>query len=220
MASQGVNDPERMLMLAYVPAARREAVAAIWRLDERLEAVVRAAREPLAAQLRLRWWHDALASLATEPQRGEPLLDKLAGEGVSGNLLAPVPFGWEALLGEPPLEQEGLDAIAGRGSALFQAAAEALGAIKAADELSAGGAGWALINVARHATDVETPERALAAARCHLQGVVDWRWPRPLRPLGMLVVLAARDAKSVAGFERKGSPARLIRMLRHRLTGR
>ena len=43
--------------------------------------------------------------------------------------------------------------------------------------------------------------------------------PKPLRPLGMLAVLARRDAGRGLPLERPGSPARVLRAVRHRLTG-
>ena len=58
---------------------------------------------------------------------------------------------------------------------------------------------------------------ALAAASRHVEHS---QWPRPLRPLGMLAALARRDlARGPDRRERPGAPARMIRMLRHRLTG-
>ena len=40
-------DPDRMLALAYVPAARREAIAALWRLDAALGAVLATGTDPI-----------------------------------------------------------------------------------------------------------------------------------------------------------------------------
>jgi hypothetical protein len=43
---------------------------------------------------------------------------------------------------------------------------------------------------------------ALAAAREKLAGITAQRWPSPLRPLGMLAVLAARDVERGPGGHR------------------
>src|SRR5688572_12594424 len=90
--------PQR-LALTYAPARARHATEALFALDVRLAAILRARREPIAAQLRLAWWREMLARPTTEWPRGEPVLDSLRDwRDPSG--LAPLAEGWEALLGE------------------------------------------------------------------------------------------------------------------------
>jgi len=74
-------DPERLLALSYAPAERRAALAALWRLDERMGTIVATAREPAIGAMRLLWWRDALTGLDTpgamppaEPLLGEMML--------------------------------------------------------------------------------------------------------------------------------------------------
>jgi len=216
-------DPEVALAIAYAPAPKRAALAAMWRLDARLAAIVRATTEPLLGQMRLVWWRDALRDLAAKPVSGEPLLVQLAALDSAGIVttaqLACVADGWVELLEPMPLDRDALNRYASaRGGGIFDAASQALGA-DAPDWLLASGEGWALADFGLHCSDPETARRALALADEKLTAIGNVRVPRQLRPLGMLAHLAARDV-ATRGPRRQGSPARMWRMLRHRLTGR
>ena len=50
-------------------------------------------------------------------------------------------------------------------------------------------------------------------------GVEDDGWPRGLRPLGMLAVLARGDAVAGQGSPPAVSPGRMVRMIWHRFRG-
>ena len=216
-------DPERALALAYAPAAARPALAALWRLDETLAAIVRSTSEPLIGRMRLTWWHDALAALETAPPPAEPLLQAIAatlpGRAIAPASLAPLIDGWEALLDPLPLEAEAIDAYAtGRGETLFALAAEILGNAQFAGARAAGRF-WALVDLGFHVSDRTTADAALRAAAA-IDGTPSY-WPADLRSLGLLCVLARRDL--AAGLDRPrriGSPARVARALVHRVTGR
>ncbi|MGB3846991.1 MAG: hypothetical protein WA940_14065, partial [Sphingopyxis sp.] len=80
-----IRDPRVMVA---VPHARRAAVGALWALAGRLTRLLDEAREPLIGQIKLAWWRDMMALLATDPAalpKGEPLLAELqaswAGRG-------------------------------------------------------------------------------------------------------------------------------------------
>jgi phytoene synthase len=80
-----LRDPRVMVA---VPRERRAAMAALWELAARLTRLLRDAREPLIGQIKLAWWRDMLALLASDPAalpKGEPLLAELracwAGQG-------------------------------------------------------------------------------------------------------------------------------------------
>ena len=230
-------DPERRLVLAYVPASVRAAVAALWVLDEAFARTVAAAREPAIGAIRLAWWREALDALDVRPAPGEPVLQALAAEvlprEVTGAELAAMEEGWAVLL---PIDDVGeaeiADHAAERGERLFALTGRLLGGVPptgaggmwaqadlartlipsckgrgTAGEAGGGGArlGAALAEAPLHQPSAGPPPRAEQ----------DYKWPSHLRPLGMLAVLARRDPA-----ERQGSPARILRMLRHRLTGR
>ena len=67
MVNTPVTDPERALALSYAPGAARDGMAALFALDDQLAGVVRTTRDPMVGQLRLTWWHEALAALDTAP---------------------------------------------------------------------------------------------------------------------------------------------------------
>lgn len=221
MAPQ-IADPERLLALAYAPAARRGALALLWQLDERLAGIVATTTQPAIGQMRLTWWHQALDGLGTAPAPAEPLLQALAADpAVAPGRLLPLIDGWEALLDGPALDEAGLALHAeARGAALFAAAAELLGpGLLPAEPIAAAGRLWALIDAARQLNDPASTARARALASAELARLPR-RWPAPLAPLGLLAVLARADARAPTGPGRQGAPGRIARALLFRLLRR
>ena len=212
-------DPDRVLALSYVPTRHRPAVEALWRLDAALGAVIAGGREPMLSRIKLVWWRDALDALDGKPPPGEPVLQALAAQvlprGVAGVELAKMEEGWSVLLSPDPLRPEELDLYAAqRGGRLFRLAARILWDER--PEIEAAGRAWALADLARH-SNAQDADAAIAALRKLPR---PGRLPGPLRPLGMLGALARRDAEPERPrWEAQGSPARMWRMLRHRLTG-
>ncbi|MBV8685981.1 MAG: squalene/phytoene synthase family protein [Alphaproteobacteria bacterium] len=216
-------DPDRVLALSYVPSRRRPAVEALWRLDAAMGAVLAGGREPMISRIKLAWWREALEKLDRAPAPAEPVLQALAehvlARGVSGAELAEMEAGWSVLLsGEALTEADLALYAAARGATLFRCTARLLGGEGgAAGEGGEGGEAWALVDLARHSGNWPDAEAALAAARRYPLRPV----PGPLRPLGMLAALARRDAEpGRPPWEPQGAPRRMLRMLRHRLTGR
>ena len=214
-------DPDRVLALSYVPARHRDAIGALWRLDAALGAVLAGGREPLISRIKLAWWREALEKLDREGAPAEPVLEALGrhvvSDAVSGAALAAMEEGWSVLLADEPLSDEELETYAARrGGLLFLYSALLLGAAGGA-ELEKAGEAWALADLARHSGDPKESERAMEAARARGH---DRRWPRALRPLGILYTLARRDCEPGRPvMEAQGAPRRMLRMLRHRLTG-
>src|SRR5689334_18098035 len=96
-------DPDRKLALAYVPAAARPAVEALWRLDAALAGILATGTQPLISQMRLAWWREALEALDRAPPPAEPVLQALAAHvlpAVTGAELAALEEGWLVLLSE------------------------------------------------------------------------------------------------------------------------
>ena len=207
------------LALASVPEPARAAVHALWVLDDALGRVLATGREPMISRIRLAWWREALERLDREPPPKEPVLEGLAREvlprGVAGAELAEMEPGWAVLPGDEPITRDDLDAYAAaRGALLFRFTARLLGG---GVDVGPAGEAWALVDLARHSTEASDAEAALAAAR---ERPLPRRWPKALRPLGMLAALTKRDLeRGPAGWEEPGSPPRTARMLRHRLTG-
>jgi phytoene synthase len=213
-------NPDIALALRSAPAALRPALAALWALDGALGKVLATGREPMISRIRLAWWREALERLDRDPPPKEPVLEGVATHllpaGLSGAELATMEEAWLAILGDEPIEAEPLAAYAaGRGGLIFDFSARLLGGRIV--HLASAGEAWALVDLARHSTEPHDVEAALAAARTR---PFPRRWPRALRPLGMLAVLAARDLRrGPPAWEEAGAPPRTARMMRHRLTG-
>ena len=213
-------DPDRTLALTYVPAKRRAAVGALWRLDAALGAALAGGREPMISRIKLAWWSEALERLDGSPAPPEPVLRELADHvlpaGVDGAELAAMEEGWAILASPETLGPDSLAAYArARGAGLFRMTARLLGDCRT--EVGPAGEAWALVDLARHCATEADSDVALAAAR---ERVLPSRWPTRLRPLGMLAVLAGRDLEPARPpWEARGSPGRMWRMLRHRITG-
>jgi phytoene synthase len=213
-------DRDRVLALSYVNARVRPGLEALWSLDAALAAVLSSGRDPLLSQIKLAWWRDALEALDNAPPPAEPALEAVARHalpfGISGAELAGMERGWTQLLTPDPLTPEELATYASaRGGLLFTLSARLLGG--SCENVEAGGEAWALIDLARHSGSEVDAEAAIAAARSRPLG----RWPSRLRPLGMLAALAQRDAEpGRPRWEEQGAPGRMLRMLRHRFTGR
>lgn len=203
---------ERTLALGYAPSDRRTALSALFALDATLAKLTRRTRDPMVAQMRLTWWHDALSRLAERGIAGQPILSALEGEVTAGRVapagLGAIVEGWEALL-----DGESLAHARGRGAALFAAAAGVLGA---EDAVTSAGEGWALADLARATPDRALADVARAEAARPLAAALAQRWSRAGRPLGALALVARGDLTGTP----PGGPGRVFALMRMRLTGR
>lgn len=217
--------PETALAISYVGPQARPGLAALMLLDETLGGLVRAAREPIVAQMRLTWWHDALGKLDDAKPPAQPVLTAIAEmvgrHGVTGASLTPMIDGWEALLDEP-IDADAVRRHAElRGGTLFAACGAVLGEVARSMPLADAGAGWAAIDLARNVRDPKVAAIAHDLARARLAKATQRPWPGEARSIGALVMLARRDAFARSdAFEATAAPARVLRMAWHRLTGR
>lgn len=204
-----VQDPERALALAYAPAATRPALALLWRLDEQLGALVARTDNPLIAQMRLTWWHEALSTARTL-RPVDPLLQALADEPrIELVELLPLIDGWEILLDDLPLELEPIQRYSElRGATLFRVAARLLGGEPQRAE--AAGQLWSLADLMHRISDPETARRASALVQ-----------PASGRLPGALAALRALACRDIypGHTRRQGSPLRLLRAMIAGLTG-
>lgn len=216
------ENPERALALSYAGEGRA-ALAALLALDDALAKLLRTTSEPALGQMRLAWWREALERLDTAPAPAEPVLRALAAEvlprGITGKSLVPIVHGWEVLVEEDQLDADALQRFGeGRGH-LFVAGGAVLGA--EGDPLGDAGRGWALADLARNLGATAEAAEARTQARLLLSRSLRHSWSRRGRALGALAHLARLDL-SLPGDAPVpiGSPARVGRLLWHRLTGR
>lgn len=211
---------ERALAIGYAPAAAQAGLTALLALDGALGGILRSTREPLATQLRLAWWREALAGL----DRGEGVVDPVLvatardvlPHRVTGAALAGTVDGWEALLAERIGDEALATHAHARGGGLFAAAAAVLGGHD--DRVQAAGEGWALADLAAKLSDPVLAAQARASAGERLATALAGTWPARLRSLGALAWLARMDLD--AGARPAGHPLRVARLLRFRLLGR
>jgi 15-cis-phytoene synthase len=178
------------LALAYAPAANRLAWLGLLALDSRLAGIVRGAREPMLAQMRLAWWRDRLAEPADAWPRGDALLEALANWHGEHGALVPLVDGWEQLTAPPPLGEEAFAALAGSRGAAIAALARLVGAGEHAGEAMRGGHDWALTDLAGKLSD--PAEQAAVSCLAASRDPRRLRLPRALRPLVVLHGLARR----------------------------
>lgn len=151
----------------------------------------------MLAQMRLAWWRETLQLPAVERPAGDLLLSALR-QWRDTSALAALADGWEALLGEAPLDAAAFAALAGARADVSAALARQSGgendAIAAYDIAYA----WALRDIAAHLTD-ERESRAVAGL---LRGAGDiaGRAPRIARPVAILGKLVSGPTSGPAAF--------------------
>ncbi len=210
------HDRDRFQTVLFAPAARREALFALYAFNFEIARVREVVREPMLGRIRLQWWREAIAAA----YEGGMVRRHDVVEGLSAAIRAHRPdrAGFEALidareadLEAPPGDLAALEAYAEASSGrLCRLAAELLGAgepeaLAAADEV---GTGYALAGLIRampfHAAAgrryiaadavpavVRAAEAHLAAARARRRAV-----PRP-------VLAALLPAIVASGFLRR-----------------
>ncbi len=189
--------PPANLAAAYTPVAFRPAFTLLLQLDMRFAGIVRKAREPMIAQIKLAWWRDAFATEPALRPKGEPLLQVL---GACGDVIAPSALedlvsAWELMLGEGEwVAQEFETHAALRGRAIFGSYAAWSGE---GCDVSALSHQWA-----RDALRLEFPSKLRALDNQPLPALPKGRKLRPLSILAMSV-------RNVTGF----------RLIGHALTG-
>lgn len=114
--------PPVRLAIAYARADLRDALSLLLRFDDRIAGVVGRSSEPIIGQMKIAWWHDAIAKTRENRPRGEPLLielNEIENEDVAG-AMRQILGAWELLLAEEQWSPETLATFAEmRGEGLF-----------------------------------------------------------------------------------------------------
>ena len=180
--------PPANLAVAYTPDAFRAAFSVLLQLDARFADIVRKAREPMIAQIKLAWWRDAFAAEPALRPKGEPLLQALGtcGDVISPSALQDLVSAWELLLGEGEwAAQDVAKHTVLRGRAIFGSYAAWIGE---GCDVSALSHQWA-----RDALRLEFPSKCVALDNQPLPALPKGRKLRPLSILAMSV-------RKVTGF--------------------
>ena len=173
----GLTPPAR-LAIAYVPAFYRSAFTLLLQIDERLADILRSAREPMIAQIKMAWWREAFGNAPHLRPKGEPLLQALneSNDVIPLAALDALVSAWEMLLGQNPWDQQVTNDHADlRAEAIFQTYAHWVGSTQ---DVRPPGRAWALADLRQ------------AFPECVAQGVrpeqVSLPSSRKLRPLSIM----------------------------------
>lgn len=144
------GEPDRYLAALLAPKAVRADLAALAAFSAELGRIVQIVSEPMAGEIRLQWWRDALETMARGESVGHPLADALCGAMQRHHLPMTLMQGLidarSIELGlEPPATHDGLGAyLDATEGALFRLALRVLGAPEGPDlEATANAAGRA-----------------------------------------------------------------------------
>ena len=183
--------PVQRLALSYAPRAGRESLLGLLALDARLAAIVRSAREPMLAQLRLAWWREQLSAERSGRPGSDPLLAELGRWPGKRAALVSLSEGWEALTGDAPLPPAAFEALAEARAAAFAELATGPAERAAAERMARN---WALADIAGRLSHPDERDAAVALALAQ-----DWR-REPLSPaLRPLAVLHGIARRTIAG---------------------
>lgn len=188
--------PPARLAIAYAPADVRVAFALLLQIDNRFAGILRNAREPMIAQIKMAWWREAFARTAEARPKGEPLLQALnqAGDLIPFSALEALASAWEHLLGSERFSQEAVVTHADlRAEAIFMTYTSWIGTVH---DMRPIGRSWAF-----EALRIAFPERI---GDCHIPSVPLPR-ARALRPLSILTM----SVQNISG----------PRLILHALTG-
>lgn len=72
-----LNDKDRFLASLFAPAEQRVFLLALYAFDIEIARVRSLVHEPLAGNIRLQWWHEAMAGLRPEEADAHPVLTAL-----------------------------------------------------------------------------------------------------------------------------------------------
>jgi phytoene synthase len=135
-------DKDRFLASLFAPAGRRAHLFALYGFNVEIARVGQAAHEPLAGEIRLQWWRDALSGRAPGEAAANPvaaaLLDTIAGCGLPTAPLETLIDARARDLYDDPIQTPGELEAYGRATAstLFGLAARILDRDAAADDVA------------------------------------------------------------------------------------
>ncbi len=86
-------DKDRFLSTLFAPADRRPGLFALYAFNIEIARVREAVRDPVAGEIRLQWWSDALSGEARGDADANPVAAALLGDGGALRPLGPLPAG-------------------------------------------------------------------------------------------------------------------------------
>jgi phytoene synthase len=210
------HDPDRFYTSLFAPAAKRDALWALYAFNHEIARAREAVREPAMALIRLQWWREVVDGARRRHEVAGPLGEALDAGALHAADLDAMIEGRE--VEEPQGLTEWKDYVRGTAGALAVAAGRALGGTEVAGLRAFGsayGAAGLLRNAAlggtRAPADLAQPGRdwleegrrhgveraALAAALPAVFAVRDLRRARPIRARGLGDKMAVAFAAAI-----------------------
>ncbi len=198
---------DQLLCLAYARADLRAAFRAAFLLDSEFCAIVSVAREPMVTRIKLAWWREEGLRRAV---RGTEIGDAALLLHDYLPCVIALLDAWDAVLDD----SASAESARARGVALFAVVA-AIAQAELTDAAQDAARGWGLVD---HGIRIGSQHMLTeAAANIGKAGLQHLRGP--LKPLGVLAVLAQSDcARGLARMHRLGSPRRMAIALRFALS--
>ena len=199
------HDPDRYLCALFAPAARREALFALYAFNDEIARTREQVSEPMLGMIRLQWWRDAVAAIHDGKPPKHDVAEALAAAVAAGGLdRAEIDRLIDSREGdlddEPPADLAALEDYAdGTSATLARLAVGALGGGAGARQAAGHvGIAWALTGLLRavpfHASAgrLYLPADLLAAAGVTRGEVLSGRPPAGLSVVAKQVADAAR----------------------------
>jgi len=143
------RDRDRYWSALFAPKLKRPSLLALYAFNAELDHILALVSEPMAGQIRLQWWRDAVDLASPATRTGNPVADALSvaiaqhnlpKDRLRGMVDARVP----AMFGDPPLDDRALKAsLRQTEGAVFELAAAILGDRGESAKLAAAHAGVA-----------------------------------------------------------------------------
>lgn len=204
--------PQR-IALAHAHKGRSE-LRSFFLFDHHCARIMRHAREPMLAQIRYRWWREAIIAGAAS---ADPLLAQIRAWPAGAQALVALTQGWERLATVESMEEAVITEFASCRAQGFAAYAYAIGEADQANAATLAGRRWALADLACHLA--KESERKLALMITQALDQTALRPMRALRPLCLLDGLARRSLAR-GGAPMLGNRTDMLVALRLGLFGR
>ena len=171
------RDRDRYWSALFAPRPKRPAILALYAFNAELDHILASVSEPMAGQIRLQWWRDAVDLATPGARTGNPVADALSAAIAEHNLskdrlIGMVDARVPAMFGEPPLDDKALKTfLRETEGAVFELAAAILGDRSESAKAAAAHAGVAY-GLTEIASQASFPGLAPKGGSCHLH---TWR---------------------------------------------
>ena len=143
------RDRDRYWSALFASRPSRPGLLALYAFNAELDHILAFVSEPMASQIRLQWWRDAVDYATPGSRTGNPVADVLSAAIIQHNLpkdrlIGMIDARVPALFGDPPLDEKALkDSLRETEGAVFELAATILGDRGASAKEAAADAGVA-----------------------------------------------------------------------------